>query len=53
MGTGAQLKTEGVDRHVDQLETELKKRPSDQVLRDHIKRLRRAWELRQPKRAVA
>jgi hypothetical protein len=53
MGTDAQLRTDGVQQHVDRLETELKKRPEDKVLRDHIKRLRKAWELRQPKQAVA
>jgi hypothetical protein len=53
MGTDAQLKSVGAQQHVNALETELKKRPTDQVLRDHIKRLRKAWELRQPKQAVA
>jgi len=38
--------------HVEQLELELKKNPDDTVLRRHIKQLRKAWGLRNLKKAA-
>jgi hypothetical protein len=55
MGHDEMLKLEGTSRaRVRRLESELKKRPDDKVLRDHIKQLKVAWGLVQlPRRAAA
>jgi len=42
-----------VSEHVQRLELELKKTPSDEILRLHIKRLRHEWKTRRRKIAAA
>ena len=53
MWTVQVFKTLKIKPHVKALEEELKKNPSDEMLRMHIKQLRKAWGLRLPKKAAA
>ena len=53
MVTASTTRGSKISDHVFQLERELKKTPTDEVLRQHIKRLRKEWKPRRRKVAAA